>query len=281
MEQIHLRYRKQILAASDFVRHKRALFVICLLLSIAVSLSFFVQTAGATPPAAELLQAGDLIWPKKPGAFVPYNSRPGDANASDAPRWQAEKKAYLDSLRRNPNPSQEEKERFSALQDMTYKEFAARYLGDRIPGRPDTFGLAGIEVGHVGIIEIKDGKPFVVEAMLGPGVQRLSYAEWVQKRPGEIFWLGRLKEVPPEKRAAVAARAAEQIGKPYDFWDFDLDDTSGFYCSKLAWLSVLRGAGFPLDDDPTSNRVFWYSPRQSMESKHIDLIINPGQYGSR
>jgi hypothetical protein len=68
--------------------------IIWLLLSLAVSLSLVVQAASATPPAADLLQAGDLIWPKKPGTFVPYNSRPGSANASDASRWQAEKKAY-------------------------------------------------------------------------------------------------------------------------------------------------------------------------------------------
>jgi len=280
MEQMHSQYSEQKLMGSDSVKDKRPSFVIWLLLSIAVSLSLVVRAAGAPPPAAELLQAGDLIWPKKPGAFVPYNSRPGSANASDASRWQAEKKAYLNRLQRNTNPSPEEKERYSVLQNMTYKEFAARYLGDRIPGKPDTYGLAGIEVGHVGIIEIRDGRPFVVEAMWGPGVQRLSYADWVQKRPGEIFWLGRLKEVPPDKRAAVAERAAEQIGKPYNFWDFDLDDTTGFYCSKLAWMSVLQGAGFPPDDDPTPNRVFWYSPKQLMKSKHIELIVNPGKYGS-
>jgi hypothetical protein len=253
------------------------------LLSFVVSSPFVLYAVdpGATPPAAELLQAGDLIWPKKPGEFIPYNSRPGEAEASDASRWRAEKKAYLKRLESNPNPSPEEKKRYSELENMTYKEFAARYLGGRIPGEADTYGLAGIEVGHVGIIEIRDGKPFVVEAMWGPGVQRLSYADWVQKRPGEIFWIGRLKEVPPEKRAAVAEKAAEQIGKPYDFWDFDLEDTSGFYCSKLAWLSVLQGAGFPADDNPTPNRVLWYSPKQLMKSPHIELIVKPGEYGSR
>jgi hypothetical protein len=252
------------------------------LLAVVISSPFPVFAADviATPPAAALLQAGDLIWPKKPGAFIPYNSRPGEADASDASRWRAEKNAYLKRLQSNPNPSAEEKKRYSALQNMTYKEFAARYLGDRNPDKPDTFGLPGIEVGHVGIIEIRDGRPFVVEAMWGSGVQRLSYADWVEKRPGEVFWVGRLKEVPSEKRAAVAEQAVEQIGKPYDFWDFDLEDTSGFYCSKLAWLSVLHGAGFPADDDPNPNRVLWYSPKQLMNSKHIKLIVNPGEYGS-
>jgi hypothetical protein len=192
LKQIHSRYSNQNLTASDFTKRRRPSIIIWLLLSFAVSFPLVVQAADAraTPPAAELLQAGDLIWPKKPGAFVPYNSRPGEADASDASRWLVEKKAYLKRLQRNPNLCPEEKERYSALENMTYKEFAARYLGDRIPGKPDTFGLAGIEVGHVGIIEIRDGRPFVVEAMWGPGVQRLSYADWVEKRPGELFWVG-------------------------------------------------------------------------------------------
>jgi len=236
--------------------------------------------SGVTPPAATLLQAGDLIWPKKPGAIIPYNSRPGEADKSDAVRWAKEKEDYLNQIRRNPNPSAQEKERYAALQRMTYEEFTGYYLSDRIPGKAAEYGVGGINVGHVGIIEITDGKPFVVEAMWGPGVQRLSYADWVQKRPGELFWVGRLREVRPEKRAAVADWAAGQIGKPYNFWDFDLEDVSGFYCSKLAWLSIKQGAGFPPDDDPNPNRVLWYSPKQLMKSKHIELIVNPGEYGS-
>jgi hypothetical protein len=247
VEQIHLQYSGRKLMGSDSVRDKRPSFVIWFLLSIAVSLSLVVQAAGAASPAAELLQAGDLIWLKKPGAIVPYYSKPGEADKGDAVRWQKEKKAYLGLIIGKSSPSPEEEERYSALQKMTYEEFVSYYLGDRIPGQPATYGLGDISVGHVGIIEISDGRPFVVEAMWGPGVQRLSYADWVQKRPGEIFWLGRLKEVPPEKRAAVAEWAVEQIGKPYNFWDFDLEDANGFYCSN--WL------GCPSSKAPDSRQT--------------------------
>jgi hypothetical protein len=282
-KQIHAGYSSQKLLASDFIKHRRPFVSIWLLLAIVISYPFVAYPAdgGAAPPPAPLLQAGDLIWPKKPGTIIPYNSRPGEADKRDALRWRKEKEAYLNQVRSNPNPSPQERERYAALQKMTYEEFANYYLGGRIPGQPATFGLGDIAVGHVGIIEIIDGKPFVVEAMWGPGVQRLSYADWLQKRPGELFWVGRLKGVPPEKRAAVAQRAAEQIGKPYNFWDFDLEDANGFYCSKLAWLSILQGAGFPPDDDPDPNRVLWYSPKQLIKSKHVELIANPGPYGSR
>ena len=254
-----------------------------LLFSFVLLLPSFLRAENnrATPPSAKFLQSGDLIWPKAPGALIPYSSHPGGAKASDAARWKEEKNAYLERLERKPNLSSDEKARYSALQDMTYKEFLADYSGAHKSGKPDTFGLAGIEVGHVAVIEITDGKPFVIEAMWGPGVERLPYADWLQKRPGEVFWVGRLKDVPAERRAAVAEKAAEQIGKPYDFWNFDLADTRGFYCSKLAWLSILQGVGFPPDDQPNPKRVLWYSPKQLMhDSKHIEIIVNPGDYAS-
>jgi hypothetical protein len=37
----------------------------------------------------------------------------------------------------------------------------------------------------------------------------------------------------------------------------------------------------PPDDNPSPNRVLWYSPKQLTKSKHIELIVNPGDYGSR
>ena len=116
--------------------------------------------------------------------------------------------------------------------------------------------------------------------MLNSGVQRLSYTQWLTARKNELFWVGRLNGVPSEKRAEVAKIAADQIGKPYNFWNFKLDDDSGFYCSKLAWLSIMLGAGFPPDDNPNPNRRLWYSPKQLIRSKHIDLIVNPANYGS-
>jgi hypothetical protein len=265
------------------MKRKHRNLAVWFVLGFAVAFPFivFAEEASPTAPAPELLQAGDLIWPKKPGTIVPYDSRPGQAENSDAARWQKEKEAYLDQLRKKPEPSPEEKERYAALQKMTYEEFTGYYLSDRISGQPATYGLGNLDVGHVGIIEITNGTPFVVEAMIGYGVRRLSYADWLRGRPGELFWVGRLKGVPSEKRAAVSAKAAEQLGKPYDFWDFNLEDASGFYCSKLAWLSILQGAGFAPDDDPNPHRVLWYSPKQLTKSQHIEWIVNPGNYGSR
>jgi hypothetical protein len=234
----------------------------------------------AAPPEPQLLQTGDLIWPKKAGAIVPYNSSPGDANDNDAANWRKEKEAYLNKIRLEPDPSPEDKVRYSALEKMSYEQFINVYLNDSSPGQAATFGTGLPSVGHVGIVQVTDGQPYVLEAVPGH-VQRTAYVDWLQAHKDELVWVGRLKDVSPEKRAAIADLAAKQVGKPYDFWNFDLKNVSGFYCSKLAWLSILLGVGFAPDDDPNSQRTFWYSPKQLMKSKHVELIFNPGEYGSQ
>lgn len=241
------------------------------------------STSSGAPPRVEDLQSGDLIWPKKPGALVPYNSRPGEATSAEEQAWQAEKDAYVNELRAKPDLTPEEKLRYQELDKMTYKEFIAIYLEDRPAGQVSLFGGGGISVGHVGIIEVKNGKVNVIEAMVGKdhGVQRVPYDKWIQERPGEIFWLARLKEPSPAKRAAVAEAAAKYLGKPYKFFNFNLEDDSGFYCSKLAWLAIRIATAVPPDDDFNPKRVIWFSPKQLMRSPHITMLFNPGDYGSR
>jgi uncharacterized protein YycO len=248
---------------------------------------FFLPDGGgvapciAAPPPADQLQTGDLVWPKKPGAVIPYNSRPGEATGSDAASWEREKAAYLAQLRKEPDLSAEEKARYTRLQQMTYREFLAEYMAARSPGDVTPFGSGSVSVGHVGIIQIVNGTRTVVEAMVRPGVRRISYAQWLRERPGELIWVGRLKGVSAENREAVARVAASHIRQPYNFWNFNLKDTSGFYCSKLAWLSIFAGAGFAPDGNPNPKRILWYSPKQLMHSKRVELIFNPGSYGSR
>lgn len=232
------------------------------------------------PPVPAQLQAGDLIWPKKPQAVVPFNSRPGEAKEGDAAVWNSEKNLYLEKLRNASNPSPQERESYDLLQNMSYAEFQVLYLGGRTPGEPANYSTSLPYVGHVGIVDIVNGSPVIIEAVMGQGVRRIAYDDWLRERPGELIWLARLKDVPPEKRSAVAKAAADNVGKPYHFWNFNLLDNSGFYCSKLAWYSIWSGAGFAPDDNPSPDRSLWYSPRKLMESKRLDLIVNPGSYGS-
>src|SRR5258708_35688445 len=93
--------------------------------STIVAFSPFVMHAadsGVTPPAATLLQAGDLIWPKKPGTIIPNNSRPGEADKSDTVRWAKGKEDYLNKSRHNPNASDQQPQRYAEVHRMTYTQ---------------------------------------------------------------------------------------------------------------------------------------------------------------
>lgn len=248
------------------------------LMSLASPLLAFGQNTSPFPSPG-IFQDGDLIWPKKPNVVVPYNSKPGEATDSDAANWVRERDHYLADLKSKEAVTEEDKARYLAVKNMTYDEFVSLFLDDIPPDHSDPYSGGAIATGHVAIIQMADGKPTVIEAMDGIGVRRMSYDEWTKNRPGELVWVGRLKDMSAEKRAAVAATAAKYIGRPYLFWNFNLSDVTGFYCSKLAWFSILTGAGFPPDDNRNPNRPLWYSPKQLMKSGHIQMIVNPGPYG--
>jgi len=114
-----------------------------------------------------------------------------------------------------------------------------------------------------------------------PRVTAVTYDAWLSKRSGEMVWRGRLRDQDSLKRARIAAEAATQKDKPYSFWNFDLRDESGFYCSKLAWLSIVKATGVPPDDNPEGTRWTWYSPKQLMMSRQIGMLFSPEPYGSQ
>ena len=239
------------------------------------------QSPPPGPPTASELEAGDLVWPKRPGALVPYTSQPGSARESDAEKWEEEKQAYLDSLQRQERLADEERERYTALRSMTYKAFLALYLDDARPDRPTNYSSSSVYVGHVGIVALANGLPHVVEAVMGKGVRRVPYEQWLAERTGELVWLGRVKDEPRDRRAAIANTAELYVGRPYSFWNFDLKDDRAFYCSKLAWLAIVTATGVSPDDDLDPKRRLWFSPKKLLRSPHIQVIRNPGSYGGR
>ena len=198
-------------------------------------------------PPVGILQSGDLIWPKPPGKFIPYKSRLGEATGREAAEWEKEKEQYLNQLRAKPNLTRLEQERLQWLQKMSYADFAAEYFAPVPSGETTPRGLGGfLYVGHVGIISIESGTPFVIEAVSDQehAVHRILYSKWIDQHKHYKLWLRRLKDRPATGRAAVAEVASSYIGRPYDFWKFNLKDDSGFYCSKLAWLSIYRAVGY-------------------------------------
>lgn len=233
-------------------------------------------------PNPTTFESGDLIWPKLPGEFIRYAGRDGASQQSDSDQWRSERDAYLASLRSRPSSSltTEDRERFQALRDMSYREFVATYLKAEGAIEKMDGGDLPLASGHVAILDLRSGSPVVIEAIWGTAkkVRRLPYAEWLAGRPGELVWHGRLAEATPERRSRIAEIAATYIGKPYDFWNFNLEDDSGFYCSKLAWLSIRRALDFAPDDRLDPRRVLWYSPLQLMRSRHVVLLFSPGSY---
>jgi hypothetical protein len=230
-------------------------------------------------PEANTLQSGDLLWPKKPGKFVPYDSTTEEDYDAKRHQWLTEKAAYIQRVRNTPNSGPHALQWATDLEQMTFEEFLRIYEGDHGEDYIVRFGgESPLYVGHVGIVLIESGSPFIVEAVMGKGVIRSSYADWLAGRPGELVWHGRIKGATEQDRAKIATVAASFIGKPYNFWNFDLADENGFYCSKLAWLSILRGANVVADDDPSTQRFLWYSPKKLMKSKHLDLLLTHGSY---
>jgi hypothetical protein len=217
------------------------------------------------------------VWPKKPDSFVPYSQQDTSVD-DDRTIWEREKRAFLDRVAHEGTyltPDQ-----VDALRALDYREFLARYHGDQQPGVPGLYSSGGgMYVGHVGIVDVAPGGSIsIIEALWEKGVVRHSYKDWLAGRQGELVWLGRLRERSATDRAKISAEAAKYLQRPYVFWNFDLNDDSGFYCSKLAWMAIFRSLGLAVDGDDNPRRRFWFSPKQLLYLPGIDHVHEPGHY---
>lgn len=164
------------------------------------------------------------------------------------------------------------------IRRLSFGEFYAAYVGTAIPNEPMVlqFGL-GLYVGHVGIIEVDQGKnKWVIEALGGKGVIKQRYEDWISGRPGEWICVGRLKNRLPDERKLIPEEAAKYIGRPYYFWNLDLDDDREFYCSKLVWMAIYRSLHVAVDGNSNRKRRFWFSPKQLLYASAVDEIFSPG-----
>jgi hypothetical protein len=250
------------------------------------------------PPLSDLpdpktFQAGDFVWPKKKGAFVP---RYKIEQSAEREAWETARERLL---REDPSKSGLSPETAEKLKSMSYEDFETLYFagpaesaGTPAQGRSVNIGGQTIFVGHVGIIEIDaQGLAHVVEAAplvgLKGAVSRSSYADWLKGHSGMQVWHGRARDLRAGVRKRIAQEAMKQLGKPYQFFNFDLNDDKGFYCSKLAWMSVWRATSsgwrakpVALDDDLNPRRRFfgWFTPKQLVNAKRVTLLHKPGEY---
>src|SRR5262249_25550571 len=157
---------------------------------------------------------GDFLWPKKPGAFVPYNSEGALDYAEEKRQWVAAKKKFIETVKANPAASPQEAALARALVDMEFREFQSLYLADSPPNQPDQYGSDQVlYVGHIAIIQDRGTDKLVIEALMGKGVVRQTYAEWVKSRDGQIVWQARMKDRPAADRSRIAQAAIEQLAK--------------------------------------------------------------------
>ena len=244
-------------------------------------------------PNAATFRSGDLVWPKKKGSLVPRTRglTPG-APTQERREWEVARQQMLaDPAAAGLSPEVAER-----LRTMSYEEFERVYFSAQT--RPPTDGSTTrgvgavshtISVGHVGLIDVdRAGIPYVVEATphypdgSRGGVIRMRYAEWLKGYSNIQVWHGRFRGLDASASQRVLDVARGQLGKPYDFFNFDLNDDRGFYCSKLVWMSVWRAAQFAPDDNPDPRRGNrfppWFSPKTLIGASRITMLHNPGEY---
>jgi len=93
---------------------------------------------------------------------------------------------------------------------------------------------------HVGIIFIRDGKPYVFEAIAT--VRYTPLAQWTARGTEARFAVKRLKRGLTKAQAVKLRRSAQEFaGKPYDLY-FEWSD-GGIYCSELVWKMYSQAVG--------------------------------------
>jgi hypothetical protein len=229
-------------------------------------------------PNSQLFQSGDLLWPKPRDALVLYNQSADSDPNIDKMIWENERQEFIAQVGRSPMPLS--RAQVSAIGRLSYEDFCIRYFADQNPDQISNYSSeAGLYVGHVGIVTLDEAnRPYVVEALWKPGVVRQPYSDWIAGRSNDFVWLGRLRNASGAERSLVASEAVKYIGRPYNFWNFDLGDASDFYCSKLVWLSAFRALGLAIDGNNNPVRGFWLSPKQLLSLPAIEILHRPGSY---
>lgn len=96
---------------------------------------------------------------------------------------------------------------------------------------------------HMGIIFLREGKPFAYEA--NNTVQYTSLKKWIDRGVGSHYVLKRLRDadkvLTPGAIVKLRQTAGQFQGKPYDL-TFEWSDDR-IYCSELVWKIYARGIG--------------------------------------
>jgi Uncharacterized distant relative of cell wall-associated hydrolases len=214
---------------------------------------------------------------------VSYGTAGGADAAKAREQWMHDRDRYVQSMASRSDFTPIQRMTVQRIARMSYEEFLQSYAGGRPSDKPSEYGTGGhFYVGHVAMITERSENPLVVEALWGnvKKVRTIRYDDWLQERKDDLVWHGRLKQFSEVQRQAVAIEALTHVNRPYDFWNFDLNDDKGFYCSKLIWMSAYRAVHVAVDGNSNPQRVIWFSPKQLMHEKSIEILHSPGNYGA-
>lgn len=93
---------------------------------------------------------------------------------------------------------------------------------------------------HVGIVDFDDsGTPVVIEAVRTTRATAL--AAWIEQGEGGDVAVYRMKDLSDEQALAVTKAARSHLGKGYDPYFFQSEDT--LYCSELVHVAFRDGMG--------------------------------------
>ncbi len=138
---------------------------------------------------------------------------------------------------------------------------------------------------HMGIVFIRDGNPYVYEAI--KTVQYPPLKKWVARGDGGHYVIKRLRDadrvLTPQAVAKLWKVAAKLQGKPYDL-TFEWSD-SRIYCSELVWKIYDRGLGvavgrlqklrdFDLSDPIVKSKM---KERYGKAIPMDETVISPGE----
>jgi Permuted papain-like amidase enzyme, YaeF/YiiX, C92 family len=217
----------------------------------------------------ELAQDGDFIWIKPKNAFVPQLPKP---------RYYPDFQTISDDLYEFFTGKKVERIELKGARALTQ---TPRTILNDIIG----FVLRIIYPGHCAIVHKKDGVTNIIEAWgEAPNmVISTEISEWYDKNDDYTggpysFWLGRLEGFDEQDRAKISDYAQTQLGKKFNFFNFDLDNEKSYYCSKLAWLAIFKTLNLAIDGHPKAERIYWFSPKNFIKCKGIKLIYGDDKY---
>jgi uncharacterized protein YycO len=140
----------------------------------------------------------------------------------------------------------------------------------------------GSRYSHVGIVYLRDGRPFVFEAV--EPVKSTPLQEWIDRGEGKHFVVRRLKNAGEVLNSEALDRMLD-AGKPFEGRHYDLVfawSDEKLYCSELVWKIYHRALGLEIGQLQTISEFDLSDPAVQVKLKERwggpppdQLVISP------